>query len=46
MQDSSALAKVVTPDDIATAALYLINSPSVTGEILRLDAGVHLGKAQ
>ena len=31
-----------TPEEIATACLLLANSPSMTGEIIRLDSGLHL----
>jgi len=35
------------PDDIADAALFLVSDASrhVTGELLKVDAGVHLGKS-
>jgi NAD(P)-dependent dehydrogenase (short-subunit alcohol dehydrogenase family) len=31
-----------TPEDIAAAALYLLNTPSVTGTVLQVDGGEHL----
>jgi len=32
-----------TPDEIAAAALYILSSPSMTGQMLALDGGEHLG---
>ncbi len=34
-----------TPDDVADAVLYLLGSRGVTGDILHVDSGRHLGKA-
>lgn len=41
MIDKTALGKVVMPVDVARCVLYLAES-SITGEIIRLDAGAHL----
>ena len=32
----------VTPDEVAQALIYLINAPSVTGQMIAVDAGQHL----
>ena len=34
-----------SPDDVADAVLYLLGARGVTGEILNVDGGRHLGKA-
>jgi NAD(P)-dependent dehydrogenase (short-subunit alcohol dehydrogenase family) len=36
------LARGATPEDIAAAALYILNTPSVTGTVLQVDGGEHL----
>lgn len=38
----SPLGRSTSPDEIAAACLLLANSPSMTGEIIRLDSGLHL----
>lgn len=44
---STPLAVASGPDDIADAALFLVSDASrhVTGELLKVDAGTHLGKS-
>lgn len=32
-----------TPEEVAAAALYILSSPSMTGQMLALDGGEHLG---
>jgi NAD(P)-dependent dehydrogenase (short-subunit alcohol dehydrogenase family) len=32
-----------TPDDVADAVLYLVRAEYVTGEVLLVDGGEHLG---
>ena len=32
-----------TPDEIAAATLYILSSPSMTGQMIALDGGEHLG---
>jgi NAD(P)-dependent dehydrogenase (short-subunit alcohol dehydrogenase family) len=32
----------ISPEDIARAARFLLSSPAITGEILRIDGGMHL----
>lgn len=36
------LQKAVNPEEIAAAALYLIDAPSVTGQMIAVDGGQHL----
>ena len=42
---TNALRKVSTAEDIAAAALFLVGDDSrhMTGELMRVDAGMHLG---
>lgn len=40
------LGRATDPVEIADAALYLVNAPSVTGQMLALDGGQHMGWAQ
>jgi NAD(P)-dependent dehydrogenase (short-subunit alcohol dehydrogenase family) len=37
------LERAVSPDDIAAALRYLIDATSVTGQMIAVDAGQHLG---
>ncbi|MGC1274444.1 MAG: SDR family oxidoreductase [Planctomycetaceae bacterium] len=37
------LARTGSPDDIAAAVMYLVRSPFVTGEVLHVTGGEHLG---
>lgn len=39
------LRRTPTPDDIADAVLYLLGNRSVTGQVIHVDGGRHLGKA-
>lgn len=45
MQSSNLVGKVLTPEDVARAIVYLIESPMISGELLRLDGGAHIGQA-
>lgn len=36
------LQQAASPDDIASAMMFLLNTPSMTGQILALDGGEHL----
>jgi 3-oxoacyl-[acyl-carrier protein] reductase len=45
MKSSNLLGKVLTPTDVARTILSIIENPVMTGEIIRLDAGAHVGKA-
>lgn len=44
MRENNLLGKVLTPDDVARTIMDIIDNPVMTGEIIRLDAGAHLGK--
>ncbi len=37
------LERRATPDEIARAVLYLVDAPSVTGQMIAVDGGQHLG---
>jgi NAD(P)-dependent dehydrogenase (short-subunit alcohol dehydrogenase family) len=37
------LQRCSTPEEIARAVLYLVDAPSVTGQMIAVDAGQHLG---
>jgi len=37
------LERVIAPEEIADAALFLANAPSVTGQMIAVDGGQHLG---
>ena len=37
------MGRPVDPEEIAQAVLYLVNAPSVTGQMIAVDAGQHLG---
>ena len=39
---STILRKVVNPKEIAETMMYLINSESVTGQMIAVDSGQHL----
>jgi 3-oxoacyl-[acyl-carrier protein] reductase len=45
MQESNLLKKVLTPADVAFTILSIIQNPMITGELIRLDGGAHIGKA-
>jgi NAD(P)-dependent dehydrogenase (short-subunit alcohol dehydrogenase family) len=40
------LGRGTTPEEIADAVIYLLGAPAVTGQLLALDGGQHLGWAQ
>jgi 3-oxoacyl-[acyl-carrier protein] reductase len=43
---ASPLGRVSTPEDVADAIVWLVTgAPTVTGELLQLDGGLHLGSA-
>lgn len=44
ISEGNLMGRVLTPEDVANAILYLIDSP-MSGELLRLDCGSHIGKA-
>lgn len=43
MQNNNVLGKVLKPEDVAHTILSVIKNPVMTGELIRLDAGAHLG---
>lgn len=45
MKDSNLLRRVLEPKDVALSILCTINNPVMTGELIKLDAGMSLGKA-
>ena len=45
IQDSTLLNRVLKPVDVALTIMSLIENPVITGELIRLDAGAHIGKA-
>ncbi len=44
LRSLSPLAQVASGDDIAAAVLYLLEARQVTGEVLHVDGGMHLGR--
>jgi NAD(P)-dependent dehydrogenase (short-subunit alcohol dehydrogenase family) len=44
LKSLSPLGRIVDPQDIADAVLYLTEARQVTGELLRVDGGAHVGK--
>jgi 3-oxoacyl-[acyl-carrier protein] reductase len=45
VKEGNLLNRVLKPIDVATMILSVIKNPVMTGEIIRLDAGAHVGKA-
>lgn len=45
MQDSNLLNRVLKPEDVALTIMSIIENPLMTGELIRLDAGAHIGKS-
>jgi len=45
MGESNLLGRVLKPEDVASAILAIIENPGMTGELIRLDAGAHVGVA-
>ena len=43
---STLLKRPSLPEDIAAAVLYLVSAPSVTGQMIAVDSGQHLGWSQ
>ncbi len=37
------LARASTPEDVAEAVVWLVHARTVTGELVQMDAGIHLG---
>jgi len=44
LQSLSPMGEIGTTRDIADAVLFLTEAPRVTGVVLNVDAGAHLGK--
>ena len=42
VKDSNLLHQVITPSDVGNIIVNIINSPKMTGELVRVDAGKHL----
>src|SRR3990167_9402323 len=45
MKDGNLLNKILKPADVAQTILSIIHNPVMTGELIRLNAGAHVGKA-
>ena len=45
IQNGNLLNRVLKPEDVAYTVLSIINNPVMTGELVRLDSGAHIGKA-
>ena len=44
LRSLSPIGQIPLPSDIATAALYLTEARQVTGEVLHVDGGMHVGR--
>jgi NAD(P)-dependent dehydrogenase (short-subunit alcohol dehydrogenase family) len=44
LEKLSPMGSISTVDDIANAVVYLTEAPQVTGEVLHVDGGAHVGK--
>jgi 3-oxoacyl-[acyl-carrier protein] reductase len=44
MREGNLLRKILKPMDVATTILGVIQNPMMTGELIRLDIGAHIGK--
>ncbi len=42
-KEASPINKLVSPEDVANTVLFLLENDYITGEIMHLNAGVHLG---
>lgn len=45
IKGNNLLKKILTPMDVAQTILSIINSSVMTGELIRLDSGAHIGQA-
>lgn len=45
IQETTLQRRVLKPEDIAMMILSIINNPGISGELIRLDGGAHIGKA-
>ena len=44
LKSASPMGSISTVEDIASAVIYLTEARQITGEVLRVDSGAHLGK--
>lgn len=44
MAASTPMKRVTTVEDVASAVVYLVEAPAVTGDVLFVDGGAHLGR--
>lgn len=44
MKENNLLFRVLKPENVASLILAIVQNPGMTGELIRLDAGAHLGK--
>ena len=42
-EKTAPLGRACTPEDVADAVVFLIGAPTITGELIDLDSGLHLG---
>jgi 3-oxoacyl-[acyl-carrier protein] reductase len=45
MRDNNLLRRVLEPNDVARVIISVIDNPAMTGELIKIDAGTHIGKA-
>ncbi len=46
MKKTNLLEKTLVPLDVAKAILAIVENPAINGELIRLDAGAHIGRAK
>src|ERR1041384_1088403 len=44
LKSAAPMGTISTPEDIAGAVIYLTEASQITGEVLRVDGGAHIGK--
>ncbi|MGB6315170.1 MAG: SDR family oxidoreductase, partial [Pseudolabrys sp.] len=44
LREQSPMATISTAEDIASAVVYLTEARQITGEVLHVDGGAHIGK--
>ncbi|MBY0544269.1 MAG: SDR family oxidoreductase [Gammaproteobacteria bacterium] len=42
--ENNLLHRVLVPDDVAKVIMSIIDNPAMTGELIKIDAGAHIGK--
>jgi len=45
MRENNLLQRILMPDDVARVILSIIDNPAMTGELIKIDAGAFIGKA-